>query len=141
MAPPRQPGHRAKGRRMLMAAVVATCAAGGAAAPARADTLTGSGLALKSGTPTLSGTGYVGTYLANFRKPDATVALTGPSSIPLLSGTPVHVDLARHEFNFGTEVPGNTPSDVTSYLGTGGTSQQTNYQQRLNQNFNAIVPG
>jgi GH35 family endo-1,4-beta-xylanase len=81
------------------------------------------------------------TYIENFRKGSATISLTGPGSIPLLAGTPISVDLARHAFNFGTEVPGNTPTDVSSYLGNNGTTLQTNYQAKLNQNFNAIVPG
>jgi len=81
------------------------------------------------------------TYIDNFRKGSASVALTGPGSIPLLAGTPIGVDLARHAFNFGTEVPGNSSTDVNGYLGNNGTSQQINYQAKLNQNFNTIVPG
>ncbi len=80
------------------------------------------------------------TYINNFRKGSAAVALTGPGYVPLLGGTPVNVDLARHAFTFGTAIPGSTSSEVTSYLGTSGSAQQTNYQSRLNLNFNAIAP-
>ena len=41
---------------------------------------------------------------------------------------------------FGTAVPGGNSNGVGSYLGSGNTAQQTNYQSRLNQNFNALVP-
>jgi hypothetical protein len=79
-------------------------------------------------------------YIANFRKGNATVSLTGPGNIALLPGTQVNVDLKRHAFNFGTAIPGNSSGNVSSYLGNTGTAQQTNYQAKLNQNFNAIVP-
>ncbi len=85
------------------------------------------------------------TYINNFRKGPATVALTGPGNIPLLAGTSVNVDLARIGFNFGTAVPGSSPSGVNTYLGTnalgvGTTVQQQQYQAHLLQNFNTVVP-
>jgi GH35 family endo-1,4-beta-xylanase len=80
------------------------------------------------------------TYIDHFRKTDATVTLSGPGGIPLLSGTPVHARLARHAFNFGTAVPGSSASGVNAYLGAGGSTQQATYQSHLNQNFNAVVP-
>jgi GH35 family endo-1,4-beta-xylanase len=80
------------------------------------------------------------TYIQNFRRGSATVALTGPGNIPLLPGTQVQVDLARHAFSFGTAVPGVSSTNVNSYLGSSATAQQTNYQARLNQHFNAVVP-
>jgi endo-1,4-beta-xylanase len=80
------------------------------------------------------------TYIDNFRKGPATVTLTGPGGVPLLPGTPVHVELARHAFNFGTAVPGSNSSTVNAYFGSTGTVQQTSYQSHLNQNFNAVVP-
>ncbi|HEY7089537.1 MAG TPA: endo-1,4-beta-xylanase [Tepidisphaeraceae bacterium] len=80
------------------------------------------------------------TYIQNFRQGAVNVALTGPAGIPLLAGTQVNVDLARHAFNFGTAVPGSSANGVGSYLGSGGTAQQLNYQAKLNQNFNAVVP-
>jgi len=71
-------------------------------------------------------------YVKNFRKGDVSVALGGVSP-----GTPVGVSLKRHAFNFGTAIS----DGVNSYLGSGGTAKQTNFQQRLLQDFNAVVPG
>ena len=75
------------------------------------------------------------TYIANYRQGPATVRLVGATP-----GTSVNVDLSRIAFNFGTAVPGSSSSGVSAYLGSNGTTQQTKYQQALNQNFNAIVP-
>ena len=75
------------------------------------------------------------TYIQNFRKGHVSVGLSG-----LAPGTAVDVSLKRHAFNFGTAVPGSGASTVNNYLGSNGTARQTNYQQRLNQNFNAVVP-
>lgn len=80
------------------------------------------------------------TYIANYRKGSATVTLAGPGGIRLLPGTPVHVNLARIGFNFGTAIPGTSASGVNSYLGSNGTAQQNNYQSRLNLNFNSMAP-
>ncbi|MBC8105486.1 MAG: endo-1,4-beta-xylanase, partial [Anaerolineae bacterium] len=80
------------------------------------------------------------TYVQNFRRGPAHVALTGPGNIPLLAGTQVQVDHKRHAFMFGTAVPGFDTGSVNAYLGGNNTAQQTNYQSRLNQNFNAVVP-
>ncbi|HEX3601598.1 MAG TPA: endo-1,4-beta-xylanase [Lacipirellulaceae bacterium] len=74
-------------------------------------------------------------YIQNFRKGDVKVGLEG-----VASGTTVSVSLKRNAFNFGTAVPGFSSTDVNNYLGSNGTTKQTNYQARLNQNFNAVVP-
>jgi GH35 family endo-1,4-beta-xylanase len=74
-------------------------------------------------------------YIQNFRRGNVTVGVSG-----VAPGTTVGVSLKRHAFNFGTAVPGNAASTVNNYLGTNGTTLQTNYQARLNQNFNALVP-
>jgi endo-1,4-beta-xylanase len=75
------------------------------------------------------------TYIQNFRRGNVTVALSG-----VAPGTPVDVRLKRHAFNFGTAVPGNSANGVNNYLGSEGTARQASYQERLNQNFNALVP-
>lgn len=75
------------------------------------------------------------TYVENFRRGAVQVGLSG-----VAPGTRVDVRLRRHEFNFGTAVPGVSATGVNNYLGTQGTARQTNYQARLNQNFNAVVP-
>ncbi|CAN5603419.1 hypothetical protein BH09PLA1_BH09PLA1_36230 [soil metagenome] len=80
------------------------------------------------------------TYVQNFRRGPAHLALTGPGNIPLLAGTQVQVDHKRHAFMFGTAVPGFDTNSVNAYLGSTNTAQQTNYQSRLNQNFNSVVP-
>jgi GH35 family endo-1,4-beta-xylanase len=75
------------------------------------------------------------TYINRFRKGDVSVGLSG-----VAPGTPVAVSLKRHAFNFGTAVPGFGATDVNNYLGSNGTARQTNYQSRLTDNFNAVVP-
>jgi GH35 family endo-1,4-beta-xylanase len=105
------------------------------------STVSGSAASFSNASSDANARNAADTYIQNFRRGAATVAITGPGSVPLLAGTPIQVDLARHAFNFGTEVPGNTPTDVNAYLGSNGTTQQVNYQSHLNQNFNAIVPG
>ena len=77
-------------------------------------------------------------YINNFRKGAVKIGLSG-----LAPGTSVGVALKRHAFSFGTAVPGGfsgSGTDTNNYLGSNGTTKQTNYQSRLNQNFNAIVP-
>jgi endo-1,4-beta-xylanase len=75
------------------------------------------------------------TYINNFRKGPASVDL---SSLGLAAGTKVDVSLKRIAFNFGTGVHGDG-TNIDQMLGNGGTLEQQNYQQRLNQNFNTIV--
>jgi GH35 family endo-1,4-beta-xylanase len=75
------------------------------------------------------------TYVQNFRRGNVTIGLLG-----VAPGTMVDVSLKRHAFNFGTAVPGVSYTSVNNYLGSGGTARQTNYQQRLNRHFNAVVP-
>lgn len=75
------------------------------------------------------------TYIDNFRRGNVKVGLSG-----LAPGTTVNVGLKRHAFNFGTAIHGFGSTGVGNYLDSGGTLQQTNFQSRLNQNFNALVP-
>jgi GH35 family endo-1,4-beta-xylanase len=72
-------------------------------------------------------------YIAANRRGNVTVA-TG-----LSPGTQVAVSLKRLAFNFGTAIPGNSSSQVTAYLGSSGTAQQTNFQAKLLENFNAVT--
>jgi GH35 family endo-1,4-beta-xylanase len=65
-------------------------------------------------------------FIENFRKGIAQVALYGATP-----GTPVHVSLTNHAFNFGANFPG---SGGNTYL---GNSQFTNF---FKENFNAAVP-
>src|SRR5262249_3514917 len=115
------PGNTSNTQPLLINSVSLNTTSGGAAAFANSN----------NGTNALAA---ADSYIANFRKGPATVALTGPGNIPLLAGTPVNVDLARNAFNFGNAVPGNSSNNVGSYLGSGGTAQQTNYQAKLSQN-------
>ncbi|MCS7032987.1 MAG: endo-1,4-beta-xylanase [Phycisphaerae bacterium] len=80
------------------------------------------------------------TYIANYRRGTARVAVSGPAGIPLLPGTNLPVSLQKHAFAFGTAVPGTSTTGVNNYLGNNGTARQVQYQARLLQNFNAIVP-
>jgi GH35 family endo-1,4-beta-xylanase len=74
-------------------------------------------------------------YIEHFRQGNVKIGLSG-----LAPGATVDVSLKRHSFNFGTAVPGSSYNGVNNYLGNGGTARQTSYQQRLNLNFNAVVP-
>jgi GH35 family endo-1,4-beta-xylanase len=76
------------------------------------------------------------TYINNFRKGQATVRVIGASP-----GTPVSVNLKRLDFSFGDSIDGFTTSGVNTFLGNNGTTQQTKFQQTLNQNFNALSGG
>ena len=72
------------------------------------------------------------TYISNYRKGPATVALRGPGDIALLPGTSVNVDLTRHAFNFGSAIAG--------FNGAASLTSNTTYAQRVNQHFNSVVP-
>lgn len=98
------------------------------------------------GLPAMGGSAFSGinstlaldaadTYIQNSRKGNVTIQVPGAAP-----DTPVQVSLKRHAFNFGTAVPGFGPVGVNNYLGSDGTDQQVNYQARLNENFNAVVP-
>lgn len=71
------------------------------------------------------------TYITNYRKGTAAVQLGLPA------GTQVQVRLKKLAFDWGTVAPGSN-GGVNSYLGSNGTAQQSNYQSRLLQNFNAL---
>jgi GH35 family endo-1,4-beta-xylanase len=75
------------------------------------------------------------TYIANYRRGQVSVDL---AALGLPAGTPVTVSMKRLAFNWGNAVPGDSTSTVNAYMGTDGTAQQTNYQAKLLQNFNAV---
>ena len=79
-------------------------------------------------------------YIQNYRQGPATISMSGPGNVPLLAGTAVAANLSRFNFVFVSAVAGSSPSGVNTYLGTTGTTQQTQYQAHLLQNFNTIVP-
>lgn len=95
-----------------------------------------------SGSATINATTAANTYINNFRKGNANVALRGPGNIPLLQGAQVNVDLARHAFNFGGTVSGVNTSDSKYMLGSNPAvgSEAYKFQQFINANFNTIVP-
>jgi GH35 family endo-1,4-beta-xylanase len=77
------------------------------------------------------------TYIQNYRKGPAKVALVG-----VAAGTAdVRVRLKRHAFNFGANVPGSSASDINSYLGNDPTTtKDENFQEFINSHFNTLVP-
>lgn len=104
------------------------------------STLSGGAAAFSNASTDANALAAADTYISNYRRGSATVALSGPSGLPLLAGTPVNVDMGRVAFDFGDAVPGTSGSTVNAYIGSNGTTQQTTFQQHLNQNFNAVTP-
>ena len=72
------------------------------------------------------------TYIEHYRKGDATLDIAGVEA-----GTPVHVKLVRHAFNFGTAVGG-----INTYLGnaTPGSTAEKFQQALAETRINALVP-
>jgi endo-1,4-beta-xylanase len=70
------------------------------------------------------------TYVNNFRKGAAQVSVVGAAP-----GSPVHVQLKQHAFNFGTAVGGTTTSTVNTYL------NNSNYSNFLLKYFNTVTQG
>jgi GH35 family endo-1,4-beta-xylanase len=97
--------------------------------------LTVTGAAVSNTSTSSNALAAADTYVQNFRKGAVKVSLSG-----LAPDSTVNVSLKRHAFSFGTAVPGFSSTGVNSYLGSDATVKQTNYQSRLNLNFNAVVP-
>jgi hypothetical protein len=70
------------------------------------------------------------TYIANYRKGPAQVALVGAAP-----GSQVHVKLKQHDFRFGTAVGGTNLFEVNSFL------NNTNYSTFLLDHFNTVAQG
>ena len=75
------------------------------------------------------------TYIQNFRRGDVAINLPG-----LAAGTQVGVSMKRIDFNFGASISGNSTNSFNTYLGNPTNGFRTTFQQKLNQDFNAIVP-
>ena len=76
------------------------------------------------------------TYIANFRKGPANVALPG-----VAPGTPVEVRMVRNAFNFGTMVQGFDANVFLSPVAPGDTtSTAARYQAFVNEHFTIFVP-
>jgi GH35 family endo-1,4-beta-xylanase len=79
------------------------------------------------------------TYIDNFRRGPAQVALVGAAP-----GSQVHVKLKNHDFLFGTAVGGmnnSYPSDQWMAPTSDPNSDAYKLQHAIVENFNAIVPG
>jgi GH35 family endo-1,4-beta-xylanase len=96
-----------------------------------------SGAAINNVSSNTNALAAADTYIANFRKGPAKVALVG-----VAPGTSnVRVRLKRHSFNFGANVPGSSASDINSYLGNDPTTtKDENFQEFINSHFNSLVP-
>jgi endo-1,4-beta-xylanase len=99
--------------------------------------LTVSGATISNTSSNANALNAASTYIEHFRKGSAHVSLVGATP-----GTQVQVQLARHAFSFGSAIPGNSGADVQTYLATNPAPGSTaaSFQQRLNANFNTIVP-
>jgi GH35 family endo-1,4-beta-xylanase len=76
------------------------------------------------------------TYIANFRRGPATIALSG-----VAPGTQVQVKMVRNAFNFGTMVQGFDPNVFLAATPPGDTTSTAyRYQNFVNSHFNILVP-
>jgi GH35 family endo-1,4-beta-xylanase len=83
------------------------------------------------------------TYIDNYRKGTAHIALTGPGNVPLLEGTQVRAKMARNAFYFGGTVSGASLGDAKNMLNVANpsaTSEAGKFQAFVKKNFNTIVP-
>jgi len=101
----------------------------------RINSLTVTGAAIANAATSANALAASDTYIANYRKGNVTLNLAG---LGLPAGSPIGVSLKKLDFAWGTVAHGSGTSGVNSYLGSNGTAQQTNYQSRLLQNFNAL---
>jgi GH35 family endo-1,4-beta-xylanase len=74
-------------------------------------------------------------YIAGYRKGNVTINLAG---LGLPTGSTIGVSMKRLAFNWGTAIP-SSGLNIDNYIGSDGTAQQTNYQAKLLQNFNAVT--
>lgn len=75
------------------------------------------------------------TYIEHYRKGDAALKITGVEA-----GTPIHLRLKRHAFNFGVAVSGYERS-MHMDAGAPADSDAGKYQAKVRELFNLIVPG
>jgi endo-1,4-beta-xylanase len=94
------------------------------------------GFMLLSGTCLADALSDADAYIAANRRGQVTINLSG---LGLPTGAPVSVSMQKLAFNFGTAIPGNSSSQVSAYLGSGGSAQQQNFQAKLLENFNAVT--
>ena len=97
----------------------------------------GSGVSVLNSATRENSLAAADTYIENVRKGAANVTLTLPGGGHVAEGTPVHVQLKRHAFNFGTAVPGVEAADTNWWL-NGSTANGQQFQQKLNSHFNMI---
>lgn len=106
------------------------------------NTVSGSAVTFANSSTDANALAAANTYIDNFRKGDATVAITGPSNILLLAGTPVNARLGKLAFDFGGAVSGSNisdPKDFTAPNPAAG-SDIAKIQAFMNSNFSIIVP-
>jgi GH35 family endo-1,4-beta-xylanase len=101
----------------------------------KVNSLTVTGASVSNAATTANALAASDTYIANYRKGKVTINLAG---LGLPAGSAIGVSMKRVAFNWGTAVPG-VGSGINDYIGSNGTSQQTNYQAKLLQNFNAVT--
>ena len=101
--------------------------------------VTGSGATMQNSTDDAVINAAADTYIANYRRGPATVTIKDAAGNPLPTGTPVHVELARHQFHFGTAVAGRELDNGNMLIDNPAPgSDEYNYQQALRQNFNML---
>ncbi len=101
----------------------------------KVNSLTITGASVSNVATTANALAASDSYIAGYRKGNVTISLAG---LGLPPGSSIGVSMKRIGFNWGAAIPGED-SSVNDYIGSNGTAQQTNYQAKLLQNFNAVT--
>jgi GH35 family endo-1,4-beta-xylanase len=105
---------------------------GGTSRALTINTLDVSGATIEASSTNALALAAAETYTANYRKGTASLALVG-----VAPGTNVHVQLKRHEFNFGTTAPN---SSVLVANPTPGSTAARFQQALVDNRFNSLAP-
>lgn len=99
----------------------------------------GSGATMQNTTDDAVINAAADTYIENYRKGPATVTIKDGAGNPLSAGTPVQVELRRHQFHFGAAVAGRELDNGNVLIPNPAPgSDEFNYQAVLRHHFNML---